>query len=161
MISRNCNLKPVRQFRCRSQRCVRSTFGKEDLNPPRITMTRYFLFLILLATEGFANAESKLHGSWKSDLKLTSEYLQKYAKVSEHQKKAFNILFGKSVITFKSDGTGAITKEPFIIQTKDGGQIPMSGTNSTFSYAIIGESEGQVVIKITTKDPTIENHPGV
>lgn len=122
-------------------------------------MRRYFLLLSLIVTGCCAAAESKLHGSWKSDLKLTSDYLLKYANLDEHQKKALGILFGKSVITFKPDGTGSIKKESFVIPTKDGARLPMSGGDSTFSYELLGESEGQVVIKLKTEDPSVKKHP--
>lgn len=124
-------------------------------------MSRYLWLLILIATQWTGAAESKLHGTWRSDLQMTSDYLLKHGNPSEHQKKGFAILFGKTVITFMSDGTGSSVREAFVIPTKDGARLPMSEAKSHFSYVILGESENQVVIRITMDDPAIAKSPFV
>lgn len=108
-----------------------------------------------------SGAESKIHGSWKSDLDRTSGYLLKFSNLNDYQKKGLNILFGRSVITFKADGTGLISKEAFTIPTKEGGGLPMAGANSAFTYTVVGESEGQVVVRLLAEDPATSKCPFV
>lgn len=124
-------------------------------------MHQYFMLLITVAAVCSARAESKLHGSWKSDLDLTSSYLLEHANLDDHQKKSFGILFGRAEITFRPDGTGSVTVAPFDIPTSDGRPLPMAGSRSTFTYAILGESDGQLVIKIETDDPVLKKNPFV
>lgn len=124
-------------------------------------MHTFCFFLILAATGYCSDVHSKIHGHWKSDLKQTSEYLQKHSKLDEHQKKGLGILFGRAVITFNADGTGSVVKEEFTIPTDDGRKLPMGGTKSNFSYTVVGESEGQVVVRLLNEDPATAKCPFV
>ena len=93
----------------------------------------------------FAQNESKIHGSWKSEIELTSTCLLKYVNLDDHQKKSFQILFGRTTITFDPNGTGTVNTVAYDIPTSDGRPLNMAEQSSTFSYKILGETDDQLV----------------
>jgi len=122
------------------------TFSKE-------IMRYYFLSLLCIASACLAQAESKIHGSWKSDIELTSAYLLAHSNLDDYKKKSLQIRFGRTTITFDPSGTGTVITEAFNIPTSDGRPLNMAEQSTTFSYEILGETADQLVIGFKGVDP--------
>lgn len=123
------------------------------------TMVRFFIFALLSSPVFAENEESKIIGSWRSDAKATHAYLDKHAKFTDYQKKAFANFFGKVVITFKSDGTGTMLTEAFTIPKKGGGEFEMKAANLSFTFKVLDSSESQIVIKSDMKESLFDDYP--
>ena len=116
-------------------------------------MLRLLILFTLSQLVYSGETASKLYGSWKSDIKLTNEYLNKHAKLNEYQKKVLPRFFSNSVIIFEPDGTGIIKTQEIIVPKLNGKEWKIPATNMKFTYKILGEAENQLVIKtILEKD---------
>jgi len=102
---------------------------------------------------------SKLYGSWSSDAAATKDYLTNHALLTEYQKKAIPMLFGRAVVTFKPDGTGVMKMDAARIPKKDGGELDLAATEIKFRFEILGETESQIVIKSTSDNPIFDDFP--
>jgi hypothetical protein len=115
------------------------------------------LTTVLAACAG--EQKSALYGSWSSDASATKDYLTKHALLNEYQKKAFPMLFGRAVITFRPDGTGVMKLGAVRIPKKDGGELDMAATEIKFKFEILGETASQIVIKSISEEPLFADFP--
>ena len=120
-----------------------------------------YLLIILVSLQAACAGDrtSKLYGSWSSDAAATKDYLTNHALLTEYQKKAIPMLFGRAVVTFKPDGTGVMKMDAARIPKKDGGELDLAATEIKFRFEILGETETQIVIKSTSDNPIFDDFP--
>ena len=102
---------------------------------------------------------SKIYGTWISDREATSEYLLKHAKLDDYQKMVLPIIFGRMEVTYREDGTGTAILKAARIPKRGGGEIHLEQTSIDFTFEIVGESEFQVVTKLTSGNGIMASYP--
>lgn len=122
-------------------------------------LRQLLIALTTLLTACAGEQKSTLYGSWSSDASATKDYLTKHALLNEYQKKAFPMLFGRAVVTFRPDGTGVMKMGAVRIPKKDGGELDMATTEIKFKFEILGETASQIVIKSTSDEPLFADFP--
>lgn len=122
-------------------------------------MLRLLILFTLTQLAYSGETASKLYGSWKSDITLTSEYLNKHAKLTEYQRKVLPKIFSNSIVTYKSNGTGLIETKEIVIPKQNGEEWKIPAINIGFTYEILGEAANQLVIKTTLKEDLFADSP--
>ena len=123
-------------------------------------MTLRLLLIALFASPALASENiPSLVGTWRSDGEATNAYLEKHAKLTELQKKAFAAFFGKSVVTFRADGSGTIFLPARTMPKKDGGQLNLAATEFDFTFKVLDSADSQIVIKSDVGKELIDGYP--
>ena len=119
-----------------------------------------FLIFVLFTLPAFAGDKApSLLGTWRSDAEATNAYLDKHAKLSDFQKKVFATLFGKSVVTYRADGSGTLSMQARTIPKKDGGQMEVAASDSDFTYKVLDSTDSQIVIKSVVGMEMVDGYP--
>ncbi|WP_411827795.1 hypothetical protein [Luteolibacter sp. AS25] len=122
-------------------------------------MFRILLFVILIQAAYSGEPASRLYDSWKSDAAATNAYLGKHANLNEMQKRIFSDFFGKSVITFRPDGSGFIELASNSFTMEDGRVRELPASKTDFTFKILDEAESQIVIRTTFAEGIFTDHP--
>jgi hypothetical protein len=122
-------------------------------------MIRILLFALFSASALAGDEAPSLIGSWHSNTEATNAYFDKYAMLSDYQKKVFTKLFGRTVVTFRADGTGTVLMKAITIPKKDGGQVELEADKSDFTFKVLGSAKSQIVIKSDMGEKLFEGYP--
>ncbi len=111
------------------------------------------LSIILAAVfiiSGCSKSDSRLKGKWRSNLKLTTEYNEKKARLTDRQKKAFAKMFGKLEINYFTPGKCEIFT-PKEITNFETDNTEQEDTRGVLEYKIIYQNDKLAVL--VYKDP--------
>ncbi len=87
-------------------------------------------------------------GRWKSDLKATMDFNDKYAKLGDGQRAVLQKVFGRNTLIVEKD---TLTVEsPAVSFERDGKKYDLDALTETYKYKIIGTTANAVAI--STKD---------
>lgn len=121
----------------------------------RITTISIFAVCLVSCKE----QDSKIYGTWQSDGERTWTYLEERTHLSAKQRVSLKSFFGNTSITYNPDGTGMIDQQAFTMDVLDGEPVGMEAHSEEFTFEVVGESEAQVVIRITSDLPLMEGYP--
>ncbi len=102
------------------------------------------IFLMVIIDSGCAITDSRLSGTWRSDLELTRKFNEEHVILTDKQKKFFSQLFGHMEITYLSPGKC----EVFMPKNKiDNGSniFEIDGFREIGEYKIIYKNENVIV----------------
>ncbi|WP_156817219.1 hypothetical protein [Rubritalea marina] len=121
----------------------------------RLTTISIFAVCLISCEE----QHSKIYGTWESDGERTWTYLEERTNLSAKQRVTLKSLFGNASITYNPDGTGMLDQQAFTMDVLDAESLEMEAYSQEFTFEVVGESEAQVVIRITSDLPLVEDYP--